>query len=436
MMNLSSLSKTTWVLWTAIVVDLVAFAVRLAQEGVSLSWDNFLGLGILVLLGLGVFFLNKASFAIAYYIKAAARVAEGDLESRIVETDEQGNLGELAVAVNRLLDLTDAFLREVCHSMDKVSEGKYFRKVIERGMPGYFRRSAQSLNNVTRATEARVNRFYVCTNDFENSTKAVVSKLSSEATELHKASGAMSTTAQRTSERSDSSNGAANQATQNVQNVASAAEELAASITEINRRIEESSAQAASAAKEAEQTDRLVRSLDEAAQKVSGVVELINDIASQTNLLALNATIEAARAGDAGKGFAVVANEVKTLANQTAKATGDITHQINAMQTATQQAVQAVATIGKMANQVSEISSSIAVAVDQQRLATQEIAKNIQQAAASTSEVTSNIHDVSAGAIETKAAATQVLGVAQGFVEQSDFLQREVQKFLTVIRAN
>ena len=435
MMNLSSLSKASWILAFALAADVVGVLFHFFGGG-GWAWDDLLDLAILGFLAVGVFFVRKAECAVRGYTAAAAKVAEGDLESRILNTDEHGDLGALATAINRLFDLTDSFLREVSHSMDKVSQGKYYRKVIERGLPGYYRRSAKSLNDVTHATEARVNRFMVCTKDFETSTKDIVSMLSSEAVALQKASENMSDTAERTSQRSDSSNAAANQATQNVQNVASAAEELSASITEISRRVEESSAQASTAAKEAEQTDKLVRGLDEAAQKVSGVVQLINDIASQTNLLALNATIEAARAGEAGKGFAVVANEVKTLANQTAKATDEITHQIEAMQGATVQAVQAVATIGKMANQVSEISSGIAIAVDQQRLATQEIAKNIQQAAASTAEVTTNIHDVSAGAVETKSAATKVLSVAEGFVQQSDVLQKEVSKFLSVIRAN
>ena len=178
-----------------------------------------------------------------------------------------------------------------------------------------------------------------------------------------------------------------------------------------------------------------VQGLADAAQKIGEVVSLINDIAAQTNLLALNATIEAARAGEAGKGFAVVAAEVKSLANQTAKATEEIGTQVAGIQGATKDSVEAIKSIGKTIGEVNEIATTIASAVEEQSAATQEIARNVQQAAKGTQEVSSNIAGVTQAAGETGTAATQVLGASGDLAKQSEALREQVDRFLAKIRA-
>ena len=192
---------------------------------------------------------------------------------------------------------------------------------------------------------------------------------------------------------------------------------------------------AGKAVTDAERTNVQVQGLAEAAQKIGEVVQLITDIASQTNLLALNATIEAARAGDAGKGFAVVASEVKNLANETAKATEEITAQIGAIQQATQDAVVAIQTISGTIGQINEIATTIASAVEEQGAATQEIARNVQQAAAGTQEVSSNIAGVTQAAGETGSAAGQMLSASGELSHQGEALRGEVDRFLATIRA-
>jgi methyl-accepting chemotaxis protein len=190
-------------------------------------------------------------------------------------------------------------------------------------------------------------------------------------------------------------------ASSNVQAVASSADELAASVAEIARQVQESSTIAAQAVEQAGKTDQRINELAALASRVGDVVKFITAIAEQTNLLALNATVEAARAGDSGRGFAVVAQEVKALAAQTAKATGEISAQIAGMQAATRDSVGAIKEISRIIAHVAEIANNIAVAVEQQGAATAVIARNVQQAAKGSSEVAQNIEDVSRGASET-----------------------------------
>ena len=186
---------------------------------------------------------------------------------------------------------------------------------------------------------------------------------------------------------------------------------------------------------QARKTNDRVGELSKAAARIGDVVELINTIAGQTNLLALNATIEAARAGEAGRGFAVVASEVKALAEQTAKATGEIGQQIGSIQAATQESVHAIKEISGTIEKLSEISSTIAAAVEEQGAATQEISRNVQQAAQGTQQVSSHITDVQRGASETGSASSQVLSAAQMLSGDSNRLKLEVGKFLNTVRA-
>jgi methyl-accepting chemotaxis protein len=192
---------------------------------------------------------------------------------------------------------------------------------------------------------------------------------------------------------------------------------------------------AGKAVDEAARTNRTVKGLSDASQKIGAVVALINDIASQTNLLALNATIEAARAGEAGKGFAVVASEVKSLATQTAKATEDIAGQVAGMQQATGQAVGAIEGISGTIDTLSKIATTIASAIEEQGAATAEISRNVQQAAGGTKTVSENIGGVAQTADRTGGAAGQVLEAATRLSEQSDALRRQVDRFLSEVKA-
>jgi methyl-accepting chemotaxis protein/CHASE3 domain sensor protein len=271
--------------------------------------------------------------------------------------------------------------------------------------------------------------------DFENAIGEIVETVSSASTELEASASTLTATAERAQELTTMVAAASEEASTNVQSVASATEELTSSVNEISRQVQESARMAGDAVSQARTTNDRVSELSKAAARIGDVVELINTIAGQTNLLALNATIEAARAGEAGRGFAVVASEVKALAEQTAKATGEIGQQITGIQAATQDSVNAIKEISGTIEKLSEISSTIASAVEEQGAATQEISRNVQQAAQGTQQVSSNITDVQRGASETGSASSQVLSAAQSLSGDSNRLKLEVGKFLNSVRA-
>jgi methyl-accepting chemotaxis protein len=286
-----------------------------------------------------------------------------------------------------------------------------------------------------QAVEQRKADMYKLADQFDNAVGEIIETVSSASTELEASAGTLTSTAERSKELTTMVAAASEEASTNVQSVASATEEMASSVNEISRQVQEAARIANEAVDQARKTNDRVGELSKAAGRIGDVVELINTIAGQTNLLALNATIEAARAGEAGRGFAVVASEVKALAEQTAKATGEISQQVNGIQTATGESVVAIKEIGGIIAKMSEIASSIASAVEQQGVATQEISRNVQQAAQGTKQVSSNITDVQYGANETGSASSQVLSAAQSLSSESNRLKVEVSRFLISVRS-
>ena len=337
---------------------------------------------------------------------AMTKLADGDNNAEIPALDRTDEIGAMARTV-------EVFRK---NAVDK--EEMEARETVERAERE--RRAAQLEEHV---------------NAFDSSVGEVVSAVSEGASGMRASAEAMTATALEASEKSTAVAAASEEASTNVQTVASAAEELTASITEISRQVSKSEEISRTAVDEAGRMNDEVQGLAQAAQKIGEVVNLINDIAAQTNLLALNATIEAARAGEAGKGFAVVASEVKSLATQTGRATEEIATQISGMQAATNTAVTAIGAIGERINEISEISSAIAAAVEEQGAATQEIAVNVQQASRGTQDVNSNISGVSTAAAETGQVASQVLEASSAMAGQADSLRSHVEQFLTNVRS-
>ncbi len=270
---------------------------------------------------------------------------------------------------------------------------------------------------------------------FEAAVGSIIEVVSSSATELQAAASTLTQTADTTQQLSASVAEASESASTSVQTVAAASDELAASVGEISRQVTESNRIAAEAVRQAQHTNSRINELSKAANRIGDVVKLISEIAAQTNLLALNATIEAARAGEAGRGFAVVATEVKALAAQTAKATEEIGLQVEGMQVATRESVGAIKQIGTIIGQISDISSVIAAAIEEQGATTLEIARNVQQAATGAAQVATNITDVNRGATETGAASGEVLRAAEKLASQGNSLKTELDRLLATMRA-
>src|SRR6185295_1859764 len=260
-----------------------------------------------------------------------------------------------------------------------------------------------------------------------NRFRTIITSLSTASSELENTARALSDNAGNTTRLATVVANASEDASNNVQSVASATEELAISVREISQQVQESNSIAASAVRQADETDSRINALSQAANRIGDVIKLITSVAEQTNLLALNATIEAARAGEAGRGFAVAA--------QTAKATDEIGIQIAGMQTATQEAVGSIKMISSTIGKISEITTAISAAIEEQGAATQEISGNIQRTAAGTTQVAGTIAEVSQGANQTGAASSQLLASAKQLSESTTTLQAEIDGFLKSIAA-
>ncbi len=334
-------------------------------------------------------------------------LAKGDTSVMVSATERKDEIGEMAQAV----------------------------QVFKTNAIEVERLKAEQAEAERRNAEQRKRDMVRLADDFESAVGQIIGTVSSASTQLEASATTLTGTAERSQKLATTVAGASEEASTNVQSVASATEEMASSVGEISRQVQESARMAGDAVGQARATTERVSELSKAAARIGDVVELINTIAGQTNLLALNATIEAARAGEAGRGFAVVASEVKALAEQTAKATGEIGQQISGIQAATNESVGAIKEISSTIERLSEISSAIAAAVEEQGAATQEIARNVQQAAQGTQQVSSNITDVQRGATETGTASSQVLSAAQMLSNDSGRLKTEVSRFLTNVRA-
>lgn len=359
----------------------------------------------IIVVGIGTLIGRGISFHITTMSKAMGRLAEGDLEISIPAREMTNEIGDMAMSVQVFKD--NLIKNKEMTAQAEAQQAERDRRVRLR-------------DEITTV--------------FDQDVTSMLESVSQSTQSMEETAQSMSAIAEQSTQQSSAVATASEEASLNVQTVATASEELAASITEISRQVAQSTQIAGTAVVEVETTNDKIQGLAEAANKIGEVVAMITDIADQTNLLALNATIEAARAGDAGKGFAVVASEVKNLANQTAKATEEISSQISSVQGATQEAVTAICSIGGTIGQLNEISAAIAAAVEEQGAATQEIARNVEQAAQGTADVSTNIEGVRQAAGETGTASTRVLEVSQELGEEASTLSKQVEKFLTDIK--
>ena len=385
----------------------VANAARASAESSSLLTGGLVGLLLAAAsIAVIILFQRKLLTPIRRMTDVMGQLARHDLTCVVEGVGRRDEIGLMAAAVQVF--------------KDSMIEGDRLKEEQEEAR----RRSAERAAKMDQLTR-----------EFEANVGGVVQAVASQAGALETSAQSMNITAEETTKQAGAVAAASEQSAANVQTVASATEELSSSIAEIGRQVSHSSRIAANAVSEAGKANDMVQGLLGASQKIGEVIALINDIADQTNLLALNATIEAARAGEAGKGFAVVAAEVKNLATQTSKATEEIGAQITSVQGATQNAVSAIASIGKTIGEIDQIATTIAAAVEEQGAATQEIARNVEEAAKGTQEVSSNIGGVTQAANGTGAAANKVSVAAGALTGQSGRLKDVVDQFLSGIKA-
>ncbi|CCG40447.1 methyl-accepting chemotaxis protein [Magnetospirillum molischianum] len=393
----------TWSFMISVPEDFVFADARATQA-------KLLGAGIVMLLlaaTLAVLVGNGIAGPIKSITDAMTRLANGDVGVQIAGAGRGDEIGKMAHAVQIFKD-------------NALAMSEMQQKAIE-----IEQRNAVERRNLLLETAG----------SFESEVAGVVRSVGSRASTMQEAAKSMSSIAVQVAGSAEQVSAAADIASNNVQTVAAASEELAASIHEISRQVSDSARVSQCAVQQVDHNRETIAHLTEAANRIGKVVTLISDIASQTNLLALNATIEAARAGDAGKGFAVVAGEVKALANQTARATDEITNQITEVQTTTKKAVEAINDIAKTIDTISSISSQIASAVEEQSAATKEITRSVQQAANGTSTVSNSIAEVNDGTRRNGTEAEQVLVSAEHLAEDIQFLNAKVETFMARIRA-
>ena len=415
------LDGTSWIAESTAAIDqLIALATtasgvaadlaaRSASEG---QWVFFSMVTLLaVCIGLGVIAFWVAVWRIGKPIQAMTaamtQLAQGELTVEIPGIARRDEIGEMAQSVQVF--------------KDNALETERLRKEQQAAEQRAQAEKQQAMNALADKFSAEVG--------------AVVQAVTGASAQLESTAQSMSAIAEQTSQQSGAVASAAQQSAANVQTVAAATEELTGSSQEIGSQVAESANVARAAVEEVARANQQVQGLAAAADKIGTVIDLIQDIAEQTNLLALNATIEAARAGEAGKGFAVVAQEVKSLANQTARATSEIGEHIQRVQTETREAVGAIDTIGSTIARIDEIAASIASAVEEQIAATSEISRNVQEAANGTNEVTENIGGVSEGAQQTGTACSQMLSAAKNLSTQAGLLSSKVDGFLQEVRS-
>ncbi|MET1410867.1 methyl-accepting chemotaxis protein [Roseibium sp. HPY-6] len=357
---------------------------------------------------IALFFSRSITGPLSNLVGALNAIASGDLGAEIKAASRKDEIGDIGRAVLQI-------------RQNATDENE--------------RRAAEEADAARLQAEQRQEMLSNLAGEFESTVGTVVDKVAQSAASLRQSADKMRDMTDTAGETSANAATMSEEALREVESIAAASDQLSGSIQEISSLIERSSNVAAAATKRAETTNDTVKSLAEAANRIGEVVTLISDIADQTNLLALNATIEAARAGEAGKGFAVVASEVKDLASQTGKATGEIQQQIDAIRNATDAAVGAIGDIQKTIDDITQSVSEVAAAVTEQSYATQGIAENTQRAAGGTSKVTEDIRNVSTLSNDTNVAAQSFSQEAADMASDAEQLDQEVRSFLDQVRS-
>jgi methyl-accepting chemotaxis protein len=432
-MNSSSLSRSLYAVGGTIVLLFLilglGFFSVLGHQTLSIA----LALGI-AMLGYAIIELIKTNHTILKVSRVCHDVGFGDFEKRILNIDDKNALGEMQHNVNHMIDRIDAFIREAQASTVAIAENKYFRRILPHGLYGFLQTNALIINEATNVIQNRVTSFEAETSDFKVLIDSIVDELAVTSKSMIEASTRLEKGSTDTTSRTQAVSASADDSSRNLQTISSAITELATSAKELSNHLTKSASMTQHSVEKAGESRRTIDELRNSTARISQVIELIEDIADQTNLLALNATIEAARAGEAGKGFAVVAHEVKQLAQQSARATNEITEQINDIRNAMEHTVTSIESVSDTIEELNEMTMSAATTVEEQSHATQEIAENVNRVSTGTEVVSENIQDVSHIAKSTEDMAISVGQSATDLSDQATQLSQAVQEFIMSLR--
>lgn len=425
--RLSSLQSVNLVIAIIGLVGVVQLGSALLSGAIV---ESVLGLTVMGMSIWAFYSLHERICSVQKAVDVANRAANGDLNVRIVNISGSGPIETLMHNINRLMDQADVFTRESTASMQLAAEGEYYRHIPLAGSRGSFTTRSRFFNDGLEAMDRRTLTFAEESSQLGEKLKEVVRSMSSAASNLKGSAEELDQTASGTSEQAANASQGAEITSSNVSGVAAATEEFSTSISEVANQVQRSAHMAGEAVARAQDANTTIHSLSESAERIGEVVAMINDIASQTNLLALNATIEAARAGESGKGFAVVAGEVKSLANQTAGATVEISKQIEDMQLATRQAVEAIAAVDASIQEMDQGTSTIAGTVENQQTVVTEISANIQTAANGVSSVANSIAEVAGGTQESSSAVIEIGNISTELSTIATQLNGDVEAFV------
>ena len=427
MTSLSCLSKSsigTFVIGGAVIL---AIGAALYEGDYGSAGITFL---VLPIVAVTYYYQRRAAASIAQLSEVVEASAQGNLDRRVVLLRDGGEMRQIADALNRTLDLSEAFVKEADAAMQYVNKRKYFRSILPFGLRGSYVDYSANINNALHTMGQRDGTLNEFIGYVEQNVKAEAQNVVCSADEMSGQAGEIARYVSDTSTQADVLANAAGNASANAQAVAAATEEFTASINEIAEQMNRVASGATDAVGSVSHAEKVMAGLTEAAGRIGSIVEMISEIAGQTNLLALNATIEAARAGEAGKGFAVVASEVKNLASQTGKSTEEITAQVAAMQQAVQNVQDSIHEINGKVQAIGESSTAVSAAIEEQRAVTIEISRSIGAVSSATAEVSDAVNVVTASARESNSLTGQVSGGAATLAQKAGDMNQQIDQLL------